>query len=80
MQQTIKLRTDLKTKKVGILKTIPSTEDDEPQVVKWLKPGDKLKTDDKPEFSYDDLMGDVMYQKVYYNGMTGWIAAEAIER
>ena len=80
MLQTIAIKKNLGTKKVGILKQLPSTYDEEPQIIKWLKPGDKLKTDQTPEYSYDDLMGDTQYQKVYYNGMEGWIVAEAIER
>ena len=80
MLQTITIRKDLSAKKVGILKVIPSAENEEPQIVKWLKPGDKLKTDQKPEYSYDDLMGDIKYQKVYYNGMEGWLVASTIER
>ena len=79
MLQTIAIRKDLSAKKVGILKAIPSADDDQ-QIIKWLKPGDKLKTDQTPEYSYDDLMGDTRYQKVYYNGMAGWIVAEAIGR
>ena len=78
--QTIQVKKNLGSKKVGVLKSIPTDPYDDPQIIKWLKPGDKLKTDNKPEYSYDDLIGDTMYQKVYYNGREGWLVASAIER
>lgn len=78
--KTIRIRKDLGSKKVGVLKELPSTSASEPNVNAWLKPGDKLKTDNHPDTSYDLIMSDTLYQKVYYNGQEGWLIDSAIER
>lgn len=78
--KTIRIREDLGSKKVGVLKELPSACTPEPNVNAWLKPGDKLKTDNRPETSYDLIMSDTLYQKVYYNGQEGWLIDSAIER
>ena len=49
-------------------------------VAAWLKPGDKLKYDDKDTQHYFlDKFGQIPYRKVYVNGQEGYIIAEAIE-
>ena len=75
----IKVKKNLGSKKVAVLKSIPDADTPDPTVVKWLKPGDKLKADSSPKHSYDDLIGDKKYMRVYYNGQEGWLVTSAIE-
>lgn len=76
--KTISVKKDLGSKKVAMFKEVPTSDDPEPLVAKWLKPGDKLKTDDSPEHMYDPTIKGKDYMKVYYNGQTGWIVTSAI--
>lgn len=77
--KTIQVKKNLGSKKVAVLKEVPTNCEPEPQVNVWLKPGDKLKTDNTPETVYDGQMGDAQYIKVYYNGQEGWLVTSAIE-
>ena len=72
--QTI-IRKDLQAKKVSVFANSMLS-----RVAAWLKPGEKLKYDDKDVKHYFlDTMGKVPYRKVYVNGQEGYIIAEAIE-
>jgi hypothetical protein len=49
-------------------------------IAAWLKPGDKLKYDDRDVKHYFlDPLGQIPYRKVYVNGQEGYIIASAIE-
>lgn len=49
-------------------------------VATWLKPGDKVKYDEK-DFNdlYLDKYGEVPYKKIFYNGQEGYIVKSALE-
>jgi hypothetical protein len=49
-------------------------------IAAWLKPGDKLKYDDRDVKHYFlDPLGQIPYRKVYVNGQEGYVIASAIE-
>lgn len=75
----IKVKKNLGSKKVAVLKSIPDADTPEPTVVKWLKPGDKLKADSSPRYLYDNTIRNKEYIRVYYNGQEGWLITSAIE-
>lgn len=75
MRQQTMVRKDLQSKKVAVFANQRLTI-----VAAYLKPGDKLKYDDKDTQQYFlDKFGDVPYRKVYVNGQEGYIVAEAID-
>lgn len=75
MRQQTMVRKDLQSKKVAVFANQRLTI-----VVAYLKPGDKLKYDDKDTQSYFlDKFGEIPYRKVYVNGQEGYIVAEAID-
>lgn len=75
MRQQTMVRKDLQSKKVAVFANQRLTI-----VAAYLKPGDKLKYDDKDTQHYFlDKFGDVPYRKVYVNGQEGYIVAEAID-
>ena len=81
MRRTVQILPTLQTKKIAVFKSIPESgveRETEPIVVAWLKPGDKLKTDENQITLYGGFMADDLYAKVYYNGQEGWILSEAI--
>lgn len=75
MRQQTMVRKDLQSKKVAVFANQRITI-----VAAYLKPGDKLKYDDKDTQSYFlDKFGETPYRKVYVNGQEGYIVADAIE-
>lgn len=75
MRQQTMIRKDLQSKKVAVFSNQALT-----LVAAWLKPGDKLKYDDKDTQHYFlDKFGQIPYRKVYVNGQEGYIIAEALE-
>lgn len=78
MKKTIQITKDLSSKKVAVFKDTPTSSNPEPLVVAWLKPGDKLKTEDKTEYRYGGILGDKKYMQVFYNGQSGWILSNAV--
>lgn len=77
--QIIKVKKNLGSKKVAVLKDVPDIDTPEPTVIKWLKPGDKLKADSSPKYLYDNTIHNREYMRVYYNGQEGWLVTSAIE-
>jgi disulfide oxidoreductase YuzD len=75
MKKTIRVKKSLGSKKVAFF-----AKPDCKTVGAWLKPGEKLKYDDK-DFAdqYLDKFGEVPYKKVFYNGQEGYIISEAVE-
>jgi hypothetical protein len=72
--QTI-IRKDVETKKVSVFANPMLSI-----IAAWLKPGDKLKYDDRDVKHYFlDPLGQIPYRKVYVNGQEGYVVASAIE-
>jgi hypothetical protein len=72
--QTI-IRKDVETKKVSVFANPMLSI-----IAAWLKPGDKLKYDDRDVKHYFlDPLGQIPYRKVYVNGQEGYVIASAIE-
>lgn len=76
--KTVQINPKLPAKRVDVFKEPPISKDDPPTIVKHCKPGEKLKTDNRPVTQYAGFMGDSLYQRVYVNGQEGWIYSEAL--
>lgn len=75
MKKQAMIKKDLQSKKVAVWSSTACHI-----VVAWLKPGDKLKIDDKEmQDVYLDKFGEIPYKKVYVNGQAGYIISEALE-
>ena len=75
MKRQIAVRQDLGAKKVAVF-----SDSSLRMVASYLKPGEKLKYDDKDvKHYYLDKFGVVPYRRVYVNGQEGYILASAIE-
>ena len=75
MKKQAMVKKDLQSKKVAVWSSTACNI-----VAMWLKPGDKLKIDDKEMNDiYLDKFGDTPYKKVYANGQQGYIISEALE-
>lgn len=75
MKKQTMIKKDLQSKKVAVWSSPSCTI-----VAAWLKPGDKLKIDDKEmQDLYLDKFGNIPYKKVYVNGQVGYIVSEALE-
>lgn len=74
MKRQTQVRKDLQSKKVAVL-----TKNNPKTVAAWLKPGDKLKYDEKDTKDYYlDLLGDIPYKHVWVNNQEGYIVSAAI--
>lgn len=74
MKRQTMVKKNLQSKKVAVF-----SSNDLSKVCVWLKPGDKLKYDSSDTRDYFlDKFGEVPYKKVWYNGMEGYIVADAI--
>lgn len=75
MKHQTMIRKDVEAKKVSVFANSMLSV-----VATWLKPGDKLKYDDRDVKHYFlDPLGQIPYRKVYVNGQEGYIIASAIE-
>lgn len=74
MKRQTMVKKNIQSKKVAVF-----SSNDLSKVCVWLKPGDKLKYDNSDTRDYFlDKFGEVPYKKVWYNGMEGYIVADAI--
>ena len=74
MKRQTQVKKNLQSKKVAVF-----SKSNLAIVAAWLRPGDKLKYDDKDAGDYYlDIFGEIPYKKVFVNGQEGFIIAEAI--
>lgn len=75
MKKQAMIKKNLQSKKVAVWSSTACNI-----VATWLKPGDKLKIDDKEmQDVYLDKFGEIPYKKVYVNGQAGYVISEALE-
>lgn len=75
MKKRAMIKKNLQSKKVAVWSSTACNI-----VAAWLKPGDKLKIDDKEmQDVYLDKFGEIPYKKVYVNGQAGYVISEALE-
>lgn len=75
MKHQTMIRKDVEAKKVSVFANPMLSV-----IAAWLKPGDKLKYDDRDVKHYFlDPLGQIPYRKVYVNGQEGYVIASAIE-